>query len=295
MIVAKNLTKLYSTGKDQVLALDSVSFILPDKGLVFIVGKSGSGKSTLINMLGGLDDITDGEVIVDGMNIKKLKQGELDEYHNNYLGIIYQNYNLFEEETVLNNIQIANVISRNKKSVEEIKELLHKLDLKDKLDSLVMNLSGGQKQRVAIARALVKDPKLILADEPTGNLDSKTTHSIFNLLKKISKERLVIVITHDMKSALNFADRIISLSDGKIVKDLTKNVKGSSALTYIELDETQEISDEQINELNESIKKTKYHLIRKGHHFIPTESVENPENSQEFSAKKLKLNLNKNN
>ena len=291
MIVAKNLTKLYSPGKDQVLALDSLSFTLPDKGLVFIVGKSGSGKSTLINMIAGLDDITSGEVVVDGMNIKSLKQSELDEYHNNYLGIIYQNYNLFEEETVLNNIQISNIISSNKKSVEEIEELLNKLELKHKSDSLVMNLSGGQKQRVAIARALVKDPKLILADEPTGNLDSKTTKSIFKLLKKISKDRLVIVITHDMKSALNFADRIISLSDGRIANDLTKNVKGNAAVIYVELDDTQEIDDEQIDKLNESIKKTKFHLIRKGHHFIPTENLENTENFQENTKKKGKLTL----
>ena len=293
MIVAKNLTKLYSPGKDEVLALDSLNFTLPDKGLVFIVGKSGSGKSTLINMIGGLDDITTGEVIVDGMNIKGLDQRRLDEYHNNYLGIIYQNYNLFEEETVLNNIQISNIIAQNKKSVEEIEELLNKLELKGRSNSLVMNLSGGQKQRVAIARALVKDPKLILADEPTGNLDSKTTKSIFNLLKKISKDRLVIVITHDMKSALNYADRILSLSDGRIVKDLTKNVKGSSALTYIELDDTQEIDDEKINELNETIKKTKFHLIRKGYHFVPSENLENPEKTQEFPNKKTKLTLKK--
>ena len=293
MIVAKNLTKLYSPGKDEVLALDSLNFTLPDKGLVFIVGKSGSGKSTLINMIGGLDDITSGEVIVDGMNIKGLDQRSLDEYHNNYLGIIYQNYNLFEEETVLNNIQISNIIAQNKKSVEEIEELLSKLELNGRSDSLVMNLSGGQKQRVAIARALVKDPKLILADEPTGNLDSKTTKSIFNLLKKISKDRLVIVITHDMKSALNYADRILSLTDGRIEKDLTKNVQGSSSVTYVELDDTQEIDEAKINELNETIKKTKFHLIRKGHHFIPTENLENPENTQEFSRKKTKLTLKK--
>lgn len=289
MIVAKNLTKLYSTGKDQVLALDSLNFTLPDKGLVFIVGKSGSGKSTLINMIGALDDITSGEVIVDGTKIKELNQRQLDEYHNNYLGIIYQNYNLFDEETALDNIQLANIIAKNKKSEEEIRELLTKLDLKNKADSLVMNLSGGEKQRVAIARALVKDPKLILADEPTGNLDSKTTKNIFNLLKRISKDRLVIVITHDMKSALNFADRIISLSDGKIVKDVSKHTKGGASVTYVELDDTQELNDEKIAELNEAIKKTKFQLIKKGHHFVPTENIENAEKSSDFIDKKTKF------
>ena len=285
MIRAKNLTKLYSPGKDEVLALDSLNFTLPDKGLVFIIGKSGSGKSTLINMIGGLDDITSGEVQVDNLSIGKLSQRRLDEYHNNYLGIIYQNYNLFDEETVLENIQITNRIAKNKKTDEQIEELLKDLDLKEKSEVLVTNLSGGQKQRVAIARALVKDPKLILADEPTGNLDSRTTKNIFNLLKKISKERLVIVITHDIKSALNYADRIIGLSDGRIVQDLSRHVKGGSNVTYVELDDSQEIQDEKIKELNEAIKKTKYRLIRKGEHFVPTENIEVEEQSSAPSEK----------
>ena len=287
MIRAKNLTKLYSTGKAEVLALDSLNFTLPNTGLVFIIGKSGSGKSTLINMIGGLDDITSGEVLVDNLSIGKLSQRKLDEYHNNYLGIIYQNYNLFDDETVLENVQISNRIANNKKTVEQIEELLNSLELKDKSNTLVSNLSGGQKQRVAIARALVKEPKLILADEPTGNLDNKTTKNIFNLLKKISKDKLVLVITHDMKSALNYADRIIGLSDGKIVQDLSKHVKGGTSVTYVELDDTQEIEDEKIKELNEAIKKTKYRLIRKGEHFAPTENVEaeDPVKTEEVKQK----------
>ena len=293
MIVVKNLKKLYSTGKDEVLALDSVNFTLPDKGLVFIIGKSGSGKSTLINMIGGLDDITSGEVLVDGASIGKLTQRKLDEYHNNYLGIIYQNYNLFEEESVSENVEISNRICKNRKTEEEIEELLHKLELKNKINTKVENLSGGQKQRVAIARALVKDPKLILADEPTGNLDSKTTKNIFNLLKKISKDCLVVVITHDMKSALNYADRIIGLSDGKIVSDLTKNVKGASSTLYVELDEQQEINDEKIQELNEAIKKTKYKLIKKGEHFVPTESVSEIEEKQNKIEEKPRITFRK--
>lgn len=278
MIVSKNVTKIYETGKERVLALDSVSFTLPDKGLVFIIGKSGSGKSTLINMIGGLDDITSGEILVDGMNIGKLTQRKLDEYHNNYLGIIYQNYNLFNEETVLENVLIANRIAKNKRSISEIDELLDKLELSQKRNTSVGNLSGGQKQRVAIARALVKEPKLILADEPTGNLDSKTTKNIFNLLKKIAKDRLVVVITHDMKSALNYADRILKISDGKIIEDLTKNTGDTTKeWNYLELEDSQEITDEKIKELNKAIKSTKYRVIRKGHHFIPTSELEQPE------------------
>ena len=275
MIVVKNLTKIYTTVKDQVLALDSVNFTLPDKGLVFIVGKSGSGKSTLINMIGGLDDITEGEILIDGMSIGKLNQFDLDEYHNNYLGIIYQNYNLFNEETVLENVLISNRIAKNQKSIQEVDSLLDKVELSQKRNVPVSNLSGGQKQRVAIARALVKDPKLILADEPTGNLDNKTTKTIFNLLKKISKDKLVIVITHDVKSALNYADRILKISDGRIAEDLTKNTSDTTKeWNYLELEDSQEISDEKIKELNKAIKSTKYRVIRKGHHFIPTEQHE---------------------
>ena len=291
MIQVQNLTKIYKSQKDEVKALDDLSFSLPDKGLVFIIGKSGSGKSTLINMIGGLDDITSGDIFVDGMQVKKFSQRELDEYHNNYLGIIYQNYNLFEEETVLENIKIANRICLNKRSDEEIDELLDSLELLEKKDKPVSNLSGGQKQRVAIARALVKNPKLILADEPTGNLDSRTTKNIFNLLSKISKDRLVIVITHDLKSALNYADRILSLSDGKIVKDLTKGTTGSKQYTYIELDESQELSDERIDSLNVAIKKSKYRVIRKGEHFKETKYEETEGETLPHKPQKTKLTL----
>ena len=289
MILAKNVTKLYTNGKGSVLALNSVNFSLPDTGFVFVIGKSGSGKSTLINMLGGLDSITSGEIFVDGIDICKLDQVKLDEYHNNYVGIIYQNYNLFEEETVLENVLIANRIAKDKRSSQEIDELLDKLEISQKKNTKVQNLSGGQKQRVAIARALVKHPKVLLADEPTGNLDSRTTKSIFNLLKKVSKERLVVVISHDMKSALNYADRILRISDGAIVEDLTKNTGDTTKeWNYLELEDSQEISDEKIKELNKAIKSTKYRVIRKGHHFIPTSQLEKKEEVVENKHEKPK-------
>ena len=289
MILAKNVTKVYTNGKGSVLALNSVNFSLPDTGFVFVIGKSGSGKSTLINMLGGLDSITSGEIFVDGIDICKLDQVKLDEYHNNYVGIIYQNYNLFEEETVLENVLIANRIAKDKRSSQEIDELLDKLEISQKKNTKVQNLSGGQKQRVAIARALVKHPKVLLADEPTGNLDSRTTKSIFNLLKKVSKERLVVVISHDMKSALNYADRILRISDGAIVEDLTKNTGDTTKeWNYLELEDSQEISDEKIKELNKAIKSTKYRVIRKGHHFIPTSQLEKKEEVVENKHEKPK-------
>ena len=244
MIRVNNLTKIYETKQKSLKALDDVSFVLPDKGFVFIVGKSGSGKSTLINMLGALDDVTSGCIEVDGVDISKSDINKLNKYRNEYLGIIYQNYNLFQQESVLENIKISSDICKNKITDNDIEDILKSLDLENIKEKRVKNLSGGQKQRVAIARALIKNPRLILADEPTGNLDSRTSKRIFDLLLKISKERLVVVITHDLKSAYNYADRIIELSYCRISKNLIRNSSlKRKSITYIELDKKQTISE----------------------------------------------------
>jgi len=236
MVEVKNLTKIYGNGDvKQTKALNNVSFKLPDSGLIFIVGKSGSGKSTLLNMLGALDDPTSGEIVIDNVDITKMSNRQLDLYRSQFIGIIYQNYNLFENDTVLDNIKISLEINSKDTNDEEIYNLLDKLDLSENKDKIVKNMSGGQKQRVAIARALIKDPRVILADEPTGNLDSKTTDIIFSLLKEISKEKLVIVISHDTKSSLKYADRILEISDGEIYSDLSRNIDNSikeEGITY---------------------------------------------------------------
>ena len=203
MIELVDLRKEYKQGNDTVEALKKVNLSLPDTGLVFILGKSGSGKSTLLNMLGSLDDITSGDILVDGASLSKLSERELNVYRSDYISVIYQNFNLFESDTVYENVLVgARLLGESKKALQpKIEEIIKKVDLEEKTHILVKNLSGGQKQRVAIARALVKNSKVLLADEPTGNLDTKNTKIIFDILKDISKEKLVVVVSHDMKSA----------------------------------------------------------------------------------------------
>lgn len=293
MIKVKNLTKVYEDKQKSLKALDNVSFVLPDKGFVFVVGKSGSGKSTLINMLGALDDATSGSIDVDGFDICKLDINKLNKYRNEYLGIIYQNYNLFPQESILENIKIVSDNCLTQINDTEIEELLNKLDLDTSKEKLVKNLSGGQRQRVAIARALIKNPKLILADEPTGNLDSRTSKRIFDLLLKVSKERSVVVITHDLKSAFNYADRIIEIADGKITRDLVRNpnLKGK-AIQYLQLDEKQSINEEELKSLNKEIINHKYKVIRKEELFKDYESdEESSENKIELTSKQKYKNI----
>lgn len=256
MIEIKNLTKIYDKTKEPVKALNNVSLVLPDKGFIFVLGKSGSGKSTFLNMLGGLDNSTSGDILLNGMSIVNLKDSELDRFRNDYIGIIYQNFNLFPTETVKENIMTSSILSSKEITCEDIRDICNELDLADKENVLVKNLSGGQKQRVAIARALIKDPELILADEPTGNLDSKTTKIIFNILKKISKEKLVVVISHDIASAEKYADRIIYLSDGKVVDDVRRNKKYKDiGEDDIQLPKNREFSDKEVENINESLSK----------------------------------------
>ena len=290
MIDVRNLTKIYKSDKTEVVALNSVSFHLPDKGLVFIVGKSGSGKSTLLNMLGVLDDITSGEVIVDGKNIAHISDHDANACRNSTLGIVYQNYNLFENETVQANIRIGVGVSDTFVTDEKIDEMLNIVELDGIKTKKVKNLSGGQKQRVAIARALVKDPKLILADEPTGNLDSKTAKTIFDLFKKVSKDKLVVIITHDIKSAYEYADRLIRLSDGEIVEDVIKNERYVEKLSddYIYIDSYDPITEEKIDEINK-ISGNSHRKLKKLHKkFRPYKTPEvEPETGGKFDETRM--------
>ena len=218
----KNLSKIYKTEYEFVHALNDMSLVFPDHGLVFIVGVSGSGKSTLMNMLSGVDTPTEGEVIIDDKSLFKQNKKDLFGYRNSYVGLIFQDYNLIEDMNVYDNIKLPLELL-GIKDFSIIDEILKKVDIEDIKYSNVNEISSGQMQRVAIARALVKDSAVILADEPTGNLDSKNTKIVMDLLKDISKTRLVVVITHDDDAAHEYGDEIIEIEDGKILDKTINN------------------------------------------------------------------------
>ena len=224
MIELKSISKTYKSKKSvETKALNNINLKFGDCGLIFIVGKSGSCKSTLLNLLGGLDSPDKGSINIDNVDICKLNNKELDKYRNSYVGFIFQEFNLLEEFNVEENIDLSLKL-QNINDDKKINQILKDVDLKGYNDRNINELSGGQKQRASIARALIKNPKLILADEPTGNLDRKSSDQIFNILKEISKDELVIVVSHDIESANLYADRIIRIEDGKIVDD---NMKGN--------------------------------------------------------------------
>lgn len=221
MLQIKNLTKIYKPKKGQpVKALDGVTLTFPEKGMIFLLGKSGSGKSTLLNLLGGLDSFDEGEILISGQRTAHFRGKDFDSYRNTLVGFIFQEYNVLEEFTVGANIALALELQGKHATDEEIGEILDEVDLTGYGNRRPNELSGGQKQRVAIARALVKKPKIIMADEPTGALDSATGRQILDTLKKLSREKLVIVVSHDREFAENYADRIIELADGKVIDDV---------------------------------------------------------------------------
>lgn len=221
MLKLDKVCKTYvSKSKQKVEALKEVSLEIGDSGMVFILGKSGSGKSTLLNLLGGLDGATGGEILVDGQSFADFKQADYDNYRNQYVGFVFQEFNLLNDFNVEGNVALALRLSKEKDVKDKVENALNSVGLSaDYLTRKIDELSGGEKQRVAIARAIVKDSKLILADEPTGNLDSGTGESIWNILKDLSKSKLVIVVSHDRESAEKYGDRIIEISDGRIVAD----------------------------------------------------------------------------
>ena len=222
MIELKKLRKVYNSRKGgSCVALKGVDLMLPDTGLVFIIGKSGSGKSTLLNLLGGLDTITSGDIIADGNSVSSFTETDFENYRNSYIGFVFQHYYLLEELTVKQNVELAMGIA-GIDDKHKVKELLRRVGLEGCEDRYPKELSGGQQQRVAIARALAKNPKLILGDELTGNLDHNTSVDILNVLKEISKEKLVVVVSHNLDEADQFADRIIELHDGQIFRDRSR-------------------------------------------------------------------------
>lgn len=224
-IYAQNVRKTYITGDIETKALDGVDLKVKKGDFKMVLGPSGSGKSTLMNMLGGLDSPDEGEVFInlgkgDFKNIQKLSKKDLTNYRRRHIGIIFQFYNLIPILTASENVELAARFSKIKKPKEKSRELLDKLGLQGKYDRFPNQLSGGEQQRVAIARALVKDPAIILADEPTGNLDSVRSDEIYKTLRKLCEElnTTILVVTHDEAMADRYAKHHIYLHDGRIVK-----------------------------------------------------------------------------
>lgn len=223
MLSVRNLVKTYQSKKaEPVVALNNVSIDFPETGLVFLLGKSGSGKSTLLNAIGGLDTFDSGEIIIKGKSSKDFTQSDFDSYRNTFIGFIFQEYNILENFTVHKNLALALELQGKHPDNAEISRLLEQVEMTQYAKRKPNELSGGQKQRVAIARALVKNPEIIMADEPTGALDSNTGKQVMETLKNLSKTKLVIIVSHDREFAEIYGDRIIELKDGKILHDVTK-------------------------------------------------------------------------
>lgn len=220
ILKVENLSKVYGTGASKVVALDNVSFTVEKGEFVSIVGASGSGKSTLLHLIGGVDRPTSGKVFINGEDIYKLNNDDLAIFRRRQIGLIYQFYNLIPILNVVENIALPLELDGRKPDKSDLNEMLELLGLENRKTHLPSQLSGGQQQRVSIGRALITRPSLILADEPTGNLDSKSSEEIVSLLKKTNKKynQTIIMITHNLEIA-KMADRVITIEDGRIVDD----------------------------------------------------------------------------
>ncbi|HIV35212.1 MAG TPA: ABC transporter ATP-binding protein [Candidatus Blautia intestinigallinarum] len=221
----ENVTKVYGSGNSQVVALDHINLSVQKGEFVAIVGASGSGKSTLLHILGNVDQPTEGKVVIEGTNISEMNRTQAAIFRRRKVGLVYQFYNLIPTLTVRKNILIPLLLDKRKPNQEYFDHIVHSLGIADRLDFLPNQLSGGQQQRVAIARSLIYRPALLLADEPTGNLDRKNGREIIDLLKLSNRNlnQTILLITHDEKIALE-ADRMITIEDGKIIRDQLRNL-----------------------------------------------------------------------
>ncbi|MFQ9967820.1 MAG: ABC transporter ATP-binding protein [Peptoniphilus sp.] len=220
IVRVENLSKTYGSGENLVRAIDDVNLKIEKGEFIAIVGPSGSGKSTLLHLLGGVDNPSSGKIFIDGNDISKYTSKELALFRRRKVGLIYQFYNLIPNLTVRHNIELPIKLDKRKINEEALLDIVRKLGIEDKLDSFPSELSGGQQQRVAIARSLVYSPSLVLADEPTGNLDRENSREIIEILKYFNRtlKQTIIVITHDESIALE-AERVITIVDGKVVGD----------------------------------------------------------------------------
>ena len=221
MLELRNIVKEYVTGDTKVEALRGVSLKFRKNEFVAILGSSGCGKTTLLNIIGGLDRYTSGDLLINGISTKQYKDSDWDSYRNHSIGFVFQSYNLIPHQTVLSNVELAltlSGVSRAERRARAI-EALRQVGLEDQIHKKPNQMSGGQMQRVAIARALVNNPDILLADEPTGALDTQTSVQIMDLLKEVAKDRLVIMVTHNPELADEYATRIVKLRDGEVLSD----------------------------------------------------------------------------
>ena len=239
MIKVENLTKIYkSKGSFECKALDNVSFVLDDNGFVFVVGKSGSGKSTLLNMLGALDNVTSGDVIVDGNSLSSLKNSQFDDYRNNNIGFIFQDFHLIDSLTVRRNVELS-LDLQNKTDSGEVDDALKKVGLDGYADRYPRELSGGQKQRVAIARALALEPEVLLMDEPTSALDPEMVGEVLRVIRDLAESGFtMVIVTHEMAFARDVSNRVIFIDQGVIAEDdapevLFKNPKNPRTKEFL--------------------------------------------------------------
>ena len=221
MLTLKNIVKDYVTGDTVVSALKGINIEFRKNEFVSILGPSGCGKTTLLNIIGGLDRYTSGDLFINGKSTKEFDDSDWDSYRNHSIGFVFQNYNLIPHQSVLSNVELALTLSGVSKAERKkrAKEVLEKVGLGDQVNKKPNQMSGGQMQRVAIARALVNNPDILLADEPTGALDSETSVAVMELLKEVAKDRLVVMVTHNPELAEQYATRIVRLQDGQIRSD----------------------------------------------------------------------------
>ena len=258
MLKLTDIVKVYKTGDTEVRALNGVSIEFGETEFVAILGQSGCGKTTLLNIIGGLDRYTDGDLIINGISTKKYKNSDWDAYRNNSIGFVFQSYQLIPHQSVLHNVELTMTLSGISKSERRRRatEALEKVGLADQMHKRPNQMSGGQMQRAAIARALVNDPDIILADEPTGALDTQTSIQVMDILKEVSKNRLVIMVTHNPELAEKYATRIIRLTDGSVVSDTEVNQEPEvpEVIELVGLQE-QESADEAETSVKVSSKK----------------------------------------
>ncbi len=299
MLELIKVKKIYTTKAGLTYALNGVSLNFEEKGLVFITGQSGSGKTTMLNVIGGLDGIDDGEIVVNGRALSSLTDKEYDAYRNTFIGFIFQEYNLLSDYTVEKNICIANELQGRKTDKEYFNKLLDLVGIKGLEKRKPSQLSGGQKQRVAIARALIKNPSIIMADEPTGALDSQTGIQVLNVLKELSKEKLVIVVSHDIELAEKFADRIIRIKDGKVESDITLTTKILQSNIYennetLTIKSKTSLSDKELFAVKNAVLNGKSIDVRNSVEIrekvpSPIIVVKRPKNPAKFINSKMKL------